>query len=121
MKEGSEAESSGYYTAARSRMSMRMLESGTLLNVQAFLLMVYFLPLRVIYYLVMLLTILRATTSRNEIDRTQDTTSLELHIGWHLVWASIVNPPEERSPIPYTMNDEGSYGGSCIASTVVSA
>lgn len=30
-----------YYTAARSRMSMRMLESGTLLAVQAFLLMVY--------------------------------------------------------------------------------
>lgn len=36
----SEAEQSRYYTAARSRMSMRMLESGTMLNVQAFLLMV---------------------------------------------------------------------------------
>jgi transcriptional regulatory protein GAL4 len=42
LAEGSEAEPSpsGYYTAARSRMSMRMLESGTLQNVQAFLLMV---------------------------------------------------------------------------------
>lgn len=40
LTEGSETEQSGYYTAARSRMSMRMLESGTLLNVQAFLLMV---------------------------------------------------------------------------------
>jgi len=39
--DGSEAEQSGYYTAARSRMSMRMLESGTILNVQAFLLMVW--------------------------------------------------------------------------------
>ncbi|PLB50797.1 hypothetical protein P170DRAFT_446038 [Aspergillus steynii IBT 23096] len=40
LTDGSEAERSGHYTAARSRMSMRMLESGTLLNVQAFLLMV---------------------------------------------------------------------------------
>ncbi|KAJ5511681.1 hypothetical protein N7453_003784 [Penicillium expansum] len=40
LTEGSKEESSGYYTAARSCMSMRMLESGTLLNVQAFLLMV---------------------------------------------------------------------------------
>ena len=36
-----DAEQSHYYTAARSRMSMRMLESGTLLAVQAFLLMVW--------------------------------------------------------------------------------
>lgn len=37
---GPETEQSRYYIAARSRMSMRMLESGTLLTVQAFLLMV---------------------------------------------------------------------------------
>ncbi|KAL3468124.1 fungal-specific transcription factor domain-containing protein [Aspergillus heterothallicus] len=36
---GSGAEQPGYYAAARSRMSMRMLESGNLLTVQAFLLM----------------------------------------------------------------------------------
>lgn len=36
----SNAEQSRYYTAARSRMLMQMLESGNLLNVQAFLLMV---------------------------------------------------------------------------------
>ncbi|KAJ5123213.1 hypothetical protein N7448_009310 [Penicillium atrosanguineum] len=46
LTEGSEAEQSGYYTAARSRMSMRMLESGTLLNVQAFLLMGNYLQKR---------------------------------------------------------------------------
>jgi transcriptional regulatory protein GAL4 len=40
LTEDSEAEQSRYYTAARSRMSMRMLESGNLLTVQAFLLMV---------------------------------------------------------------------------------
>lgn len=40
LTEGSDTEQSGYYTAARSHMSMRMLESGTLLNVQAFLLTV---------------------------------------------------------------------------------
>lgn len=38
--EESEAEQSRYYKTARSCMSMRMLESGTLLAVQAFLLMV---------------------------------------------------------------------------------
>jgi transcriptional regulatory protein GAL4 len=38
--EESEAEQSKYYMAARSCMSMRMLESGTLLTVQACLLMV---------------------------------------------------------------------------------
>lgn len=37
---GSDTEQSRYYMAARSRMSMRLLESGTLLTVQAFLLMV---------------------------------------------------------------------------------
>ena len=37
---GSDTEQSKYYMAARSRMSMRLLESGTLLTVQAFLLMV---------------------------------------------------------------------------------
>jgi hypothetical protein len=37
---GSGAEQPGYYAAARSRMSMRMLESGNLLTVQAFLLLV---------------------------------------------------------------------------------
>jgi transcriptional regulatory protein GAL4 len=40
LTEESEAEKSNYYTAARSRLSMRMLESGNILNVQAFLLMV---------------------------------------------------------------------------------
>lgn len=40
LAEDSEAEQSRYYTAARSRMSMRMLESGNLLTIQAFLLMV---------------------------------------------------------------------------------
>ena len=37
---GSDTEQSRNYMAARSRMSMRLLESGTLLTVQAFLLMV---------------------------------------------------------------------------------
>ncbi|CAG7974405.1 unnamed protein product [Penicillium salamii] len=41
-----DAEQSHYYTAARSRMSMRMLESGTLLAVQAFLLMGNYLQKR---------------------------------------------------------------------------
>lgn len=40
--EESEAEQSKYYMTARSCMSMRMLESGTLLTVQACLLMVCF-------------------------------------------------------------------------------
>jgi transcriptional regulatory protein GAL4 len=40
LTEESEPEKSNYYTAARSRLSMRMLESGNILNVQAFLLMV---------------------------------------------------------------------------------
>ncbi|KAE8153138.1 fungal-specific transcription factor domain-containing protein [Aspergillus avenaceus] len=44
--EGSEVEQSVYYTAARSRMSMRMLESGTLLSVQVFLLMGNYLQKR---------------------------------------------------------------------------
>ncbi|KAI9930017.1 hypothetical protein MW887_011827 [Aspergillus wentii] len=43
---GAEAEQSRYYTAARSRMSMRMLESGNLLTVQAFLLMGNYLQKR---------------------------------------------------------------------------
>ncbi|KAJ5579747.1 uncharacterized protein N7459_005732 [Penicillium hispanicum] len=46
LTEDSEAEQSVYYTAARSRMSMRMLESGTLLNVQVFLLMGNYLQKR---------------------------------------------------------------------------
>ncbi|KAJ5747112.1 uncharacterized protein N7511_008808 [Penicillium nucicola] len=44
--EDSEAEQSRYYTAARSHMSMRMLESGNLLTVQAFLLMGNYLQKR---------------------------------------------------------------------------
>lgn len=36
LTDGSESERSEHYTSARSRMSMRMLESGTLLNVQLF-------------------------------------------------------------------------------------
>ncbi|KAL3484400.1 fungal-specific transcription factor domain-containing protein [Aspergillus germanicus] len=43
---GSGAEQPGYYAAARSRMSMRMLESGNLLTVQAFLLMGNYLQKR---------------------------------------------------------------------------
>ncbi|KAJ5997832.1 hypothetical protein N7522_009492 [Penicillium canescens] len=46
LTEDSEAEQSRYYTAARSRMSMRMLESGNLLTVQAFLLMGNYLQKR---------------------------------------------------------------------------
>lgn len=45
--EESEAEQFRFYMAARSCMSMRMLESGTLLTVQACLLMVCF-PIRVL-------------------------------------------------------------------------
>ncbi|PWY78358.1 hypothetical protein BO70DRAFT_430256 [Aspergillus heteromorphus CBS 117.55] len=43
---GSKIEQSTYYMAARSRMSMHMLESGSLLTVQAFLLAGYFLQRR---------------------------------------------------------------------------
>lgn len=74
---GTELGQDSYYMAARSRMSMRMLESGSLAAVQAFLLMVCpDLPIasRVLTF--------RAITSRSETDQTPDTTTSASRIAW---------------------------------------
>lgn len=86
-----EAEQSNYYTAARSRMSMRMLESGTLLAVQAFLLMVCLRNQRSCDPLPIVLIGIRVIIFRSGTDLTQGITSLASPIEWRLVWAFIVN------------------------------
>ncbi len=74
---GSPLSQCSYYMAARSRMSMRMLESGSLVAVEAFLLMVCFSDL---YGTISDES--RVTTCKSETGRIQDTTTSALRLEW---------------------------------------
>lgn len=75
---GSKVEESRFYMAARSRMSISLLESGALLTVQAFLLMVGQLDARrCIPQACFNAKWHRGIFSKNGIDQIPDTTSLE--------------------------------------------